>query len=113
MEKINFVVAEVLETNAEWRREKAVEFPEDAERNNAAAEASDELATIFRNDDTEEDILAEYAEMFDDDNPSVDPTSAHEAQGIVLRSIGFGNNFSTAEGFLQDVITLAKGNRRY
>ena len=110
MEKINFVVAEILEANAEWRREKAVEFPEDANRNNAAAEASDELATIFRNDDTDEDILAEYAEMFDGDNPSVDPTSAHEALGIVLRGIGFGRAYATAEGFLQDVISQAKGS---
>ena len=110
MEKINFVVDEILETNAEWRRGKAVEFPEDAHRNNSAADDSDELAVIFRNDDTDEDILAEYAEMFDDDNPSVDPSNAHEALGIVLRGIGFGREYASAEAFLQDVIRQAKGN---
>lgn len=107
----NFAVAEFLEANAEWRREKASEYPEDASRNNEAAAASDELATLFRNDDTDEDILAEYAEMFDADNPSVDPYHAHEGQGIVVKSIGFGQSFGSAEDFLLAVIAQVKGAR--
>lgn len=105
----NFATAEHLENNAEWRRGKAVEYPDD-KRNAEAAEASDQLAMLFRNDDTDADILAEYAEMFDDDNPSVDGYFAHEALGNVIKGIGFGGHYSTPEDFMIAVLREAKGS---
>lgn len=108
--KINFAVAEVLEANAEWRREKAFEYPNDAERNNAAAVASNDLAVQFRNDDTDDDVLAEYAEMFADENPSVDPYVASEALSTVVGGIGFGRDFADPDDFLQTVVRQAKGS---
>lgn len=105
---VNFAIAEDLEQSAEWRRNKAVEFPDDADRNNKAADELEALAVLFRNDDSDEDILAEYAEMFDDDNPTVDPSTAHEAKGIVTNQVGFGGNYPTAEDFMLAVIAAAK-----
>ena len=104
----NFATAEHLEDNAEWRRAKAIEYPDD-KRNSEAAEASEQLATLFRNDDTDADIRGEYAEMFDDDNPSVEGYFAHEALGNVIKGIGFGAHYSTAEDFMIAVLREAKG----
>lgn len=108
--KYNVEIAELLESNAEWRREKAAEYPDDADRNNGAADSSEELATQFRNDDTDGDVMAEYAEMFADDNPSVDPYIANEAVSVVVNAIGFGREFSDPEDFLLAVIRQAKGH---
>ena len=105
---VNYAIAEDLEQTAEWRRERATEFPDDADRNNAAAEELEALAVLFRNDDTDDDIRAEYADLFDDDNPSVDPTTAHEVKGIITRGIGFGGNYPTPEDFMLAVISAAK-----
>lgn len=105
---VNFAIAEDLEQSAEWRRNKAIEFPDDADRNNNAADELEALAVLFRNDDTDEDIRAEYAEMFDDDNPTVDSFTAYDAKGIITNQIGFGGNFSTPEDFMLAVIATAK-----
>ena len=105
---MNFAIAEELESNAEWRHGKAIEYPHD-KRNEEAADASEELATLFRNDDADPDILGEYAEMFDDDNPSVDPYVAQESLGIILKGIGFGAHYADAEDFMIAVLRQAKG----
>lgn len=102
-------MAEDLERTAEWRREKAAEFPSDAERNNRAADELEELATQFRNDDTDTDILTEFAEMFDDEsNCGVDPYFATEVKGEVDRQIGFHLSFETPEDYLNAIIARAK-----
>jgi hypothetical protein len=68
------------------------------------------LAALFRNGDTEEDVLAEYAELFAGDNESVGGYTDHEANRIVTNSVGFGGHYSTPEDFMLAVIRAAKSS---
>jgi hypothetical protein len=68
-------------------------FSNDATRNNNATDELDTLATLFPNGDTNEDVLAEYAGFVAGDNESVGSYTAHEANGIVTNSVGFGGHY--------------------
>ena len=98
-----------LERTAEWRREKAAEYPADADRNNAAANELEALATQFHNDVTDPEVLAEFAEMFDEEsNCGVDPARALECKGEIDRQVGFNRSFETPEDYLTAIINMAK-----
>jgi len=103
----SIIIADLLDANTELRRERGAEFPED--RNNAAADSSANLATKFRNDGADGDIMTEYAEMFTNDNPSVEPYIAEAAVSVIVNTIGFGRDFADPEDFLVAVIRQAKG----
>jgi hypothetical protein len=90
-----------FEATAQWRRDKAKEYPQDR-RNAVAAEILDELATSV--DVVEDKVLCAYGELFFDGD-------IREAEELSeqLRQIGFYTAPSTAaefvHGFIRDDLT--------
>lgn len=84
---------ETFECQAEWRREKAVEYPDDR-RNLKAADLFDRLAATV--DAIPADVLNVYANL--------DPETAVLEQQMHLRSVGFHFNPPDAETFLRTLI---------
>ncbi|RWA64413.1 hypothetical protein [Mesorhizobium sp.] len=100
------VWAEAFEGSAEWRRQKAKEFPEDAARNLEAAAEVDSLAAQFNAGDVDPDLVAEYESLGDND-------IAHrvvEVESELLRQVGFYEHFAKADDFVSAVIKEARGN---
>jgi hypothetical protein len=85
---------EEFELQAEWRRKKAEEFPDDA-RNQEAARILDRLAATAER--VPPDVLAAYYELFED-LPDTEELSD------MLRNIGFGSTYDTAEDFVRAFI---------
>ncbi|WP_396604337.1 hypothetical protein ACFLEY_34660 [Bradyrhizobium sp. YCK136] len=71
-------LAEVFREQAEWRRQKAREYPD--ERNIEAAECFDRLAATATN--VEPAVLQAYEELLED-------YGDHELQSELLRQVGF------------------------
>jgi hypothetical protein len=95
MEMIGYQV----QGTAEWRREKARQFPDDA-RNLEAAEELDELAEQIEQVAGSEQIHEQLAELI----PSLDweyiAEDVNEAVSAELRAIGFHSSYTTAAEFL-------------
>jgi hypothetical protein len=86
---------ETFEMQAEWRRQKAAEYPDDS-RNTEAAKIFDRLAATVEN--VPPDVLAAYEELFDD-LPDV------EVHQEMLRQVGFYTSYDNAEDFVREFIS--------
>jgi hypothetical protein len=85
---------ETFSEQADWREQKAKEFPDD-DRNAAAAKLLRAMAQS--SSAVPQDLLSEVEALSaDSDNM--------EAWSEKLRQVGFGSNQETAEGFLLDYI---------
>ncbi len=93
-----FSVRDRFAHQAEWRRGKAEQYPDD-DRNIAAAEALERLATTVK--DVKDDFAMAYAELFADDD---DNFRICELEGEMLKAVGFHNHWDTAEDFIKDII---------
>jgi hypothetical protein len=85
-----------LECSAEWRRQKAQEYPEDAQRNLEAAELLDKLAVEIRalqGSDVHRNFSAAVVKRETD-------YTFHEAQSDYRRLIGFHEWPDNAEEYL-------------
>ena len=89
-----------FENSAEWRREKASEYPDD-DRNLEAATQLDALAKSVANVSAE--CAAQYAELFSGGN-----TRAVEEEQEMIRSVGFHSSWDTAEEFIGDLVERIK-----
>lgn len=92
-----------FENSAEWRREKAAEYPHDASRNLSAASQLDDLAKSVADVDTGR--AAQYTELF---NGERDATRAVEEEQEMIRSAGFHNSWDTADEFIDDLVERIK-----
>lgn len=89
-----------FEMQAEWRREKAEEYPND-KRNQEAAEIFDRLlATV---DDIAPNVIHSYRDFCNGLDPN-DPLPATEIEKEHLRSVGFHTAPQNAEEFLRELI---------
>ena len=99
------VWADSFESSAEWRREKAKEYPEDATRLLGAAKELDNLAAQFAAGDLDPDLLREYAELAKDDD------LAHQAGSVeseMTREIGFHASYDKADDFVREPLRRVK-----
>jgi hypothetical protein len=110
MTKINTVVADHLSFQAHHLFEQSLESPEYKERNEAAAKELEELETLFRNDDVDPDLLAEFAELFGEGDGA---TSEYGAYKRVLEDVGFGTHYDSAEAFLGEAVGAMKRGLAY
>lgn len=105
MTKTNIMIADDLSFQAHHLFEQSSEFPEYKGRNDAAAKEIEELETLFRNDDTDPQLLAEFAELFGEGDSA---TAEYQAYGRVLEDVGFGTHYDSAEAFLEKAIGAMK-----
>jgi len=89
-----------FESQAEWRREKASEYPDD-KRNLQAAELFDKLAATVA--DISPQVMNAYRDHFLGRNRH-DPLRAVEVEQEHLRGVGFHARPQNAEEFLRDLI---------
>jgi hypothetical protein len=92
------IVGYQIESSAEWRREKAEQFPSDAHRNLLAAEWLDKLAAEISELEGSA-IHTRVRETIDRMNPD-DGYELNEWLSAEIRSIGF-NNSHDGRGFLE------------
>ena len=100
MNDLDMLIGYQVQSTADWRREKAKQFPNDASRNLAAAEELDLLAAqipALEGSQVHQEIreavdLAIDGELWEDIN---------EAVSAELRSIGFRGGHSNATEFLE------------
>jgi hypothetical protein len=97
---INEIVGYNVEGTAEWRRRKALEFPEDS-RNLKAAEELDRLATEIS--ELEGSDIHSQIDLLIDNLVSreVDFYSFEEGVSANLRSIGFHGSYRSGAAFLE------------
>lgn len=81
---------------ARWRRETAIEYPNDR-RNLEAAQSLERLATTV--DQIDARLLAVYGEEFD-----YRDAQTTELRSELLRQIGFSTDYETATDFVQAFI---------
>jgi hypothetical protein len=95
-----------VQGTAEWRREKARQFPGD-QRNLIAAEELDELAAQIERVGGSEQIHKQIVEILDsfrrlDDDRSLRAwEDINETVSVELRSVGFHGGYTTATKFLE------------
>ena len=89
-----------FEAQAEWRYEKAAEYPDD-KRNLEAAELFDKLAATVA--DISPQVANAYRDHFCGRN-SKDPLPAVLVEEWHLRQVGFHTHPANAEEFLRDLI---------
>ncbi|MEF2550024.1 hypothetical protein VQ042_01430 [Aurantimonas sp. A2-1-M11] len=99
---MNLIVAEHLSFQAGHLYEQAREFPEYAERNEAAIEEVEQLEVLFRNADADQDVLREFTEALGEIDGAASETQAYQR---VLEDVGFNSHYETAEEFLQAATT--------
>lgn len=92
-----------LEGSAEWRRQKATEFPEDATRLLGAARELDDLAAQFSAGDVDPELVAQYAALGADDAHRVT-----EVENEMTREIGFHASYDKADDFVREIISRVK-----
>ncbi|MCH8917264.1 MAG: hypothetical protein IIC52_04330 [Proteobacteria bacterium] len=99
---------EVLETGflstAEWRRQKAEEFPDDS-RNLEAAEDLERLAASIGGMNTS--IFAAYVDLHNDEDTAIEISMLEDE---MRKGIGFHSSFATAEDFIKEVVAKITGN---
>ena len=88
-----------FESQAEWRRQKVIEYPDDA-RNEYAAKLFDKLASSVSEIDA--DWITAHEELFDDLPDS-------EAWQEMMKSVGFRYEPESAAQFLADFIKERTG----
>jgi hypothetical protein len=99
-EDLNMVIGYEVQNTAEWRREKAKQFPDDT-RNLRAAEELERLAAQIEQLEgsaIRERVRALYDRYRAAANGSVD---IYEDVSAELRAIGFHNGYATGEQFLE------------
>jgi hypothetical protein len=87
-----------MESTAEWRREKAEEFPDDS-RNLDAAKELEKLATEIKNLEGSE--LYQRVETLDDAMPDDDNYDLVEWLSEELRAVGFRTSYESGAEFLE------------
>lgn len=93
-----------VQGTADWRREKAEQFPRDAARNLQAAEELDRLTSLIEQVADDSPVGRRYGNVHE--RLSADPDgsdiwmSAEEDLSAELRGIGFHTSYATAEEFL-------------
>ncbi len=93
-----------FEGNADWRRRKAEEYPDDR-RNLEAAEIFDRLlATV---DKVPDNLIDAYAAVFNRDGDA--PYKASEVEQEHLRSVGFHSAPEDAAEFLREYLDAVEG----
>lgn len=92
------------ENTADWRRQKAIEFPGDL-RNLRAAEALDRLALWLREIPAESPFRAFYAGL---DLAEDAAETLNDYEDAMLRSVGFGANVENAEHLLGAIIMMSE-----
>ncbi|RCS23571.1 hypothetical protein DUT91_09670 [Phyllobacterium salinisoli] len=102
---MNLVIADNLGFQAHHLYEQASEFPEYAARNEAAAKEVENLEVLFRNDDTDEDVLREFTVTLGEIDGAASETQAYKR---ALEDIGFNSHYESAEDFLLAVIEQIK-----
>ncbi|MBS7546286.1 hypothetical protein [Ancylobacter oerskovii] len=90
---------ELFIEQAEWREQKAIEFPND-DRNATAAEAFRRLASSAK--DVPDEVILAAAELYDD-LPDI------EQWNEMCRTVGFGRYPDSAESFLREFISSRTG----
>jgi hypothetical protein len=98
---MNAELRETFEWQADWRREKAVEYPDDV-RNLEAARVLDRLAATA--DAVPPDVVAAYEGLFEDAPDS-------EEWSDMLREVGFHGWYDTAEEFVREFIERRREDR--
>ena len=96
MEMIGYQV----QGTADWRREKAQQFPDDP-RNLTAAEELDRLAEQIEQFDGSEPIHQQIADLNDSLDWENMIEEVNEAVSAELRAIGFHSGYTTAAEFLE------------
>jgi hypothetical protein len=100
---IGTLIANDLEYGAEWRHQKSVEFPHDADRNLAAAETLERIAAEFRKLEGSQyhwrlqALFDRYGERF------------VEGLKSMIAAVGFRSSAETAEEFLDELCLLVEG----
>jgi hypothetical protein len=89
-----------FEMQAEWRREKAEEYPND-KRNQKAAEIFDRLLPTVH--DIAPNVIHSYRDFCNGRDPN-DPLPAIEIEQEHLRNVGFHTEPQNAEEFLRELI---------
>lgn len=95
-------LANAFEMQAEWRREKAEQHPQDAKRNLTAAKTFDELALQADRGDFDRELFGRYADLayWDDDTSTTVSVEASELN----RCIGFHSFPTTVDEYLTDLL---------
>ena len=88
---------ETFEHEAQWRLQKAAEYPED-ERNLIAAQRYDRLANTVA--DVPDDLLVAYAELFESE-------SEVELDQELLKRVFYADTFVSASDFVRSFISRA------
>jgi hypothetical protein len=97
------LIANDLEYGAQWRHQKSVEFPHDADRNLAAAETLERIAAQFRKLEGSQyhwrlqTLSDRYGERF------------VEVLKSMIAVVGFRSSAETAEEFLDELCLLVEG----
>jgi hypothetical protein len=92
-----------LKSSADWRREKAVEYPDDR-RNHVAAEALDNLAAAFERRELSPALLQECAHLCSNEYAG---EKIAEWEDLVRRQIGFYGTYSPDE-YLGSMIDVGR-----
>ena len=95
---IGTLVADAVESSAEWRRHKADEFPEDATRNLEAAASLDRIATELRG--LEGSDLHKAVSRICEESSDIFCEKLSE----LTKEVGFWNCEKTGEGFLRELL---------
>jgi hypothetical protein len=101
MQDITRLITDDLEYAAEWRWEKAAEFPEDADRNLEAAQTLDRMAADVKNFQGSQ-WQWRLQGLFDGA-----PERFSEVLSFMVRAVGFGSSSKTGEQFLEELCFLA------
>jgi hypothetical protein len=101
------MLSETLEYQAEWRRQKADEYPDDR-RNIDAAELLERLAREVRNLEGRNDLRVCRVEKFFEEVGPDSGVRFLEVQSEYHRQIGFWKFPSSGGEYLDDLIELSK-----
>lgn len=112
-EYLNEMIGFQVERTAEWRHEKAIQFPNDA-RNLRAAEELERLAAeidALRGSEVEKQISEAHHTLNDASGNGEVWMDVNETVSAELREIGFHTGFVTATEFLEWYRDLLRGMR--
>lgn len=106
MQDITSLITDELEYAAEWLREKAAEYPEDADRNLEAAQTLDRMAADIKKFQGSQ-WHWRLQGLFD--GP---PERFSEVLSFLVRAVGFRSSSKTGEQFLEEFCFLAETDDR-
>lgn len=94
-------LASTFESQAEWRREKAEQYPDDAERNLLAAKTFDVLATQAATGDFDAEIYRRYSDLVADE----ETTATVCGEELELnRQVGFWSFPNSVDEYLAELL---------